>query len=57
MGGGGDNWQNNILNVRGVNNRVKRLIIRGYLANWKPEIVCLQESKLEQCSDETIHNL
>lgn len=44
-------------NVRGVNNRGKRHIIRGCLAKWKPDIVCLQESKLEKCLDETIHSM
>lgn len=34
-------------NIRCLNDKGKRLILRGCLAKWKPEIVCLQETKLE----------
>jgi exonuclease III len=34
-------------NVRGLNERDKRLRIRSLLRDWKVDIVCLQETKLE----------
>lgn len=37
-------------NVRGVNNRGKRLVIKGCLKKWKPTIVCLQETKIDDYS-------
>ena len=34
-------------NVRGLNDKEKRLKIRNFLRSWKADIVCLQETKLE----------
>ena len=38
------------LNVRGLNDKEKRLKIRNFLRSWKADIVCLQETKLELVS-------
>ena len=34
-------------NVRGLNEKEKRLKIRNLLRTWRADIVCLQETKLE----------
>ena len=34
-------------NVRGLNDKEKRLKIRNFLRSWRADIVCLQETKLE----------
>lgn len=44
-------------NVRGVNGRGKRLIIRECLSKWKPTVVCLQESIMEECDIGVINSL
>jgi hypothetical protein len=44
-------------NVRGLNEKEKRLRIRGLLRDWKADIVCLQETKLEYISREVIRSL
>ena len=33
-------------NVRGLNDRGKREVVSGALSRWRPDIVCLQETKL-----------
>lgn len=43
-------------NVRGIN-WTKRLIIKGCLSKWKPEVVCLQESKMDSCWGEIIKSM
>lgn len=37
--------------------RGERLTIRGILRDWKVDIVCLQETKMEYISKEVIRNL
>jgi exonuclease III len=44
-------------NVRGLNERNKRMRIRGLLRDWEVDIVCLQETKLEYISREVIKSL
>ena len=34
-------------NVRGLNEKEKRLKVRNFLLSWRADIVCLQETKLE----------
>ena len=34
-------------NVRGLNDKKKRLLIRNFLRSWRADIVCFQETKLE----------
>jgi exonuclease III len=34
-------------NVRGLNDAGKKLTISNLLRNWKPDLVCLQETKME----------
>ena len=33
-------------NVRGLNDRRKRLIVKNLLRGWKCDVICLQETKL-----------
>ena len=35
-------------NVRGLNYPKKREILRNWLCNWKVDVVCLQETKLDK---------
>jgi exonuclease III len=44
-------------NVRGLNNRGKRLKISNLLRNWKVDIVCFQETKLMNISNSLVHSL
>ena len=37
-------------NVRGVNNTQKREVIRNFLQDWRCDVVCLQETKID-CMD------
>lgn len=37
-------------NVRGINDAGKRLRISNLLKSWKPNIICLQETKMEHIS-------
>lgn len=41
-------------NVRGMNELEKRTKIRGLLREWKEDIVCLQETKMEVISREVV---
>lgn len=34
-------------NVRGLNNRDKRVVVKSLMGDWKTDIICLQETKLE----------
>jgi exonuclease III len=51
--------KHNILswNVKGLNNRGKRLKISNLLRAWKVDIVCFQETKLVSCSNWLVHSL
>jgi hypothetical protein len=44
-------------NVRGLNNRGKRLKISNLLRNWRVDIVCFQETKLVSISNNLVHSL
>jgi exonuclease III len=44
-------------NVRGLNERDKRLRIRGLIRERKADIVCLQEIKLESISKDVVRSL
>jgi exonuclease III len=37
-------------NVGGLNDAGKRFRVSNLLKNWKPEVVCLQETKMEKIS-------
>lgn len=37
-----------VWNVRGLNNKARRDVIRDLVATTKPEIVCFQETKVEE---------
>jgi exonuclease III len=44
-------------NVRGLNEGDKRLRVRNLLRQWKADIICLQESKLELISNSVVRSL
>jgi len=44
-------------NVRGLNEKEKSLMIRGLLRDWKADIVCLQDTKMEYIYREVICSL
>nr|XP_023925825.1 uncharacterized protein LOC112037243 [Quercus suber] len=44
-------------NVRGLNERDKRLRVRNLIRNWRPDIVCLQETKMELITRAVIGSL
>lgn len=44
-------------NVRGVNDRNKRTVIKGCLGRWKADLVCLQESKVDACDMSLVKSL
>jgi hypothetical protein len=44
-------------NVKGLNQRSKRLKIRNLLRQWKADIICLQETKLELISNRIMKSL
>jgi exonuclease III len=44
-------------NVRGLNAFKKRLRIRGLLKEWKADIVCLIETKMEVITREVVRSL
>ena len=35
-------------NVRGINNRDKRLLLKNVLRDWRCNLICIQETKLEE---------
>jgi endonuclease/exonuclease/phosphatase family metal-dependent hydrolase len=44
-------------NVRGLNDRDKRLQVRSFIKQWRADIICLQETKLELVSRRIVHSL
>jgi exonuclease III len=44
-------------NVRGLNKEKKRLRVRRLLRQWKVDIVCLQETKLEMVTHGLVQSL
>lgn len=44
-------------NVSGLNERDKQLRVKNLLREWKVDIVCLQETKLEHLSRVVAHSL
>jgi exonuclease III len=44
-------------NVRGMNELEERTKIRGLLREWKADIVCLQETKMEVISREVVYSV
>ena len=44
-------------NVRGINDLYKRDILKSFLRDWKCDLICLQETKLEAISLPTIRSL
>jgi hypothetical protein len=43
--------------VRGLNAEEKRLRIRGLMSDWKADIVCLEETKMEVITKEVVRSL
>lgn len=44
-------------NVRGVNDSKKRGIIKGCLRRWKSDVICLQETKMNDINNRVISGL
>jgi len=44
-------------NVRGINDLRRRDVLKSFLRNWKCDLICLQETKLEDVSLSVIHSL
>jgi exonuclease III len=44
-------------NVRGMNEHEKRIKIRRRLREWKADIVCLQETKMEVINTEVVRSV
>ena len=44
-------------NVRGLNNPHKRDVVKNLLREWKCDIVCFQESKLDNTSSSLVKSL
>jgi hypothetical protein len=44
-------------NVRGLNEKDKRMWIKGLLRDWKVDVISLQETKLEFVSREVVRSL
>jgi exonuclease III len=44
-------------NVRGLNQSVKQLKIKNLLRQWKANIICVQETKLELISNNVVRSL
>jgi exonuclease III len=44
-------------NVRGLNDAGKRFRVSNLLKNWKHEVVCLQETKMEKISAGIVRDL
>lgn len=44
-------------NVRGLNNANDRRMVKDLLFNWKADIVCLQETKLDSCNHKLVGQL
>ena len=44
-------------NVRGLNDRDKRLRVRNMVRRWGPDVICLQETKMELITRAVIRSL
>ena len=44
-------------NVRGANDRSKRKVIKALIRSQKVDLVCLQETKIQEMSQGVIHSL
>jgi exonuclease III len=44
-------------NVRGLNDREKRLRIRSLLKDWNADVICLQETKMELITGQVVRSL
>lgn len=44
-------------NVRGINDGEKRLRIRNLLKGWKADVICLQETKMDQITNRVVRSL
>jgi len=44
-------------NVRGINELDKRLRIKGLIRDWKVDLVCLMETKMEVITREVVRSL
>ena len=44
-------------NVKGLNDRDKRLRVRNLVRKWGPNVICLQETKMESITRAVIHSL
>lgn len=44
-------------NVRGLNARDKRVVVKTLLKEWKADVACLQETKLRNVSREVVREL
>ena len=44
-------------NVRGLNDRDKRLRVRNLVRKWGPDVICLQETKMESITRAVIRSL
>lgn len=44
-------------NVRGLNAREKRVVVKSLLKEWKADVVCLQETKFSVVSREKVKEI
>ncbi|KAG5544181.1 hypothetical protein RHGRI_016809 [Rhododendron griersonianum] len=44
-------------NVRGLNARDKRVIVKVLLKGWRADVVCLQETKLKEATTEVVKEI
>ena len=44
-------------NVRGANDRVKRKVIKALIRSQRADLVCLQETKIQDMSRGIVHSL
>ena len=44
-------------NVRGVNEKVKRKIIKTFIRNQRVDLMCIQETKIQQMSEGVVRSL
>ena len=44
-------------NVRGINDRDKRALPKFFLRDWNCDLICLQETKLEDVELSNIHSI